>query len=195
MTRQEPVVSVVIPLYQKMRHIAAAICVAYRSCRLADVTFELVVVDDGSTDGSSDVVRDWAAEDPGRAGVVHLIRQENQGAAAARNTGWKAARGDVILFLDADDTWADHHVSEMLVLMAEFPEAVLYADAWGEISVEGTAKKHNFGIGSDRRGPLGCFFKAMSSGPMIISSSTAGTWRRCLVESHGFPEGVRFGED
>jgi glycosyltransferase involved in cell wall biosynthesis len=194
-TKPTPVVSVVIPLYQKTRHIAAAICVAYRSCSLADVAFELVVVDDGSTDGSSEVVRDWAAGAPAHASVLHLIRQENQGAAAARNAGWKAARGEVILFLDADDTWEDHHVSEMLVLMAEFPEAVLYADAWNEISLDRTSKQHVFGIGSDRRGPLSCFFETMSSGPMIISSSTAGTWKRCLVESQGFPEGVRFGED
>jgi glycosyltransferase involved in cell wall biosynthesis len=194
-TKPAPVVSVVIPLYQKARHIAAAISVAYRSCCLAGVAFELVVVDDGSTDGSGDAVQDWAAEDPAQASVLHLIRQKNQGAAAARNAGWTAARGEIILFLDADDTWQDHHVSELLVLMAEFPEAVLYADAWAEISHDLAAKQHDFGIGSDRRGPLGCFFEAMSSGPMIVSSSTAATWKRCLTESQGFPEDVRFGED
>jgi glycosyltransferase involved in cell wall biosynthesis len=190
-----PVVSVVIPLYQKARHIAGALAVAFRSCRLSSAAFELVVVDDGSTDGSAGAVQDWAAADPAQARSLHLIRQENRGAAAARNTGWTAARGDVILFLDADDTWADHHVSEMLVLMAEFPEAVLYADAWEEISPGRKGKQHEFGIGSDRRGPLACFFETMSSGPMIVSSSTAATWKRCLAQSQGFPEGVRFGED
>jgi glycosyltransferase involved in cell wall biosynthesis len=195
MTPALPVVSVVIPLYQKVRHIAAALSVAYRSCRLASAAFELVVVDDGSTDGSGNAVQDWADADPGHAIALRLIRQENRGAAAARNTGWTAARGEVILFLDADDIWADHHVSEMLVLMAEFPGAVLYADAWEEISSDHQGKRHDFGIGSDRRGPLACFFEAMSSGPMIVSSSTAGTWKRCLTQSQGFPEGVRFGED
>lgn len=194
-TKPMPLVSVVIPLYQKTRHIAAAICVAYRSCCLANVAFEIVVVDDGSTDGSGDVVSGWAAGNPAHASVLQLIIQKNQGAAAARNTGWKSARGEIILFLDADDTWEDHHVSEMLVLMAEFPEAVLYADAWGEISVNRHAQQHRFGIGSDHRGPIDCFFETMSSGPMIVSSSTAGTWKRCLVESRGFPEGIRFGED
>jgi glycosyltransferase involved in cell wall biosynthesis len=194
-TGPKPMVSVVIPLYQKARHVAAALSAAFGSCQQAKAAFELVVVDDGSTDGSGGKVRDWAATDTAHAGVLRLITQTNQGAAAARNTGWTAARGEIILFLDADDTWAAHHVSEILALMAEFPNAVLYADAWQEISANAIPRKHDFGIGSDRRGPLSCFFETMSSGPMIVSSSTAGTWKRCLVESHGFPEGVRFGED
>ena len=195
MTTSLPVVSVVIPLYQKVRHVAAALSVAFRSCLQANTPFELVVVDDGSTDGSGGAVQDWAASDPAHSLALHLIRQENRGAAAARNTGWTAARGEVILFLDADDTWSDHHVAEMLVLMTEFPSAVLYADAWEEISANRDEKQHDFGIGSDRRGPLSCFFETMISGPMIVSSSTAATWRRCLVQSQGFPEGTRFGED
>jgi glycosyltransferase involved in cell wall biosynthesis len=195
MTGALPLVSVVIPLYQKVRHVATALSVAYQSCRKAKAAFELVVVDDGSTDGSGTAVQDWAALDPAHAGAIRLIRQENRGAAAARNTGWTAARGEAILFLDADDTWADHHVSEILFLMTEFPTAVLYADAWQEISANHTARLHDFGIGSDRRGPLPCFFETMSSGPMIVSSSTAGTWKKCLIESEGFPEGVQYGED
>lgn len=195
MTAPVPVVSVVIPLFQKSRHIAAALSVAYRSCRLAGVAFELVVVDDGSTDGSGDAVLRWAASDAAQARATRLIRQDNRGAAAARNTGWAAARGEAILFLDADDTWADHHVTEILALMAEYPAAVLYADAWEEISRDRTLTRKGFGIGSERRGVLACFFETMSSGPMIVSSSTAGTWKRCLTESRGFPEGVRHGED
>lgn len=190
-----PLVSVVIPLFQKIRHIRAALSVAYRSCLLAGAAFELVVVDDGSTDGSGDAVLDWAASDPARARSTRLIRQANRGAAAARNTGWAAARGAAILFLDADDTWADHHVTEILALMAEFPDAALYADAWQEISPDRTIRQHDFGIGSDRRGPLACFFETMSSGPMIVSSSTAGTWKSRLIETSGFPEGVTHGED
>ncbi len=194
-TAPVPLVSVVIPLFQKIRHIKVALAAAYRSCLLAGASFELVVVDDGSTDGSGDAVLDWAASDPARARAIRLIRQANRGAAAARNTGWAAARGEAILFLDADDTWADHHVAEILGLMAEFPAAALYADAWQEISPDRNSKQHDFGIGSDRRGPLDCFFEAMSSGPMIVTSSTAGTWKSCLIKTRGFPEGVKHGED
>lgn len=187
--------SVVIPLYQKARHVRAALEDAFRSCTQARAPFEIVVVDDGSTDGSGDVVRGWAAEAAAHAGALQLLTQENRGAAAARNAGWRAARGPLILFLDADDRWADHHVTEILALVRDFPGAALYADAWAEIGADGTPRQHLFGIRSDQRGPLTCFFEAMSSGPMIVSSSTAAAPKSALERSGGFPEGVRHGED
>lgn len=190
-----PSVSVVIPLFQKARHVRTALADAFRSCRIAAVPFEIVVVDDGSTDGSGDVVRVWASEDADHAAAMRLLPQENRGAAAARNAGWRAARSDLILFLDADDRWAPHHVTELLGLVRDFPGAALYADAWAEISPDGRQIAHQFGIGSELRGPLPCFFEAMSSGPMIVSSSTAAAPKSALQRSGGFPEGVTHGED
>jgi glycosyltransferase involved in cell wall biosynthesis len=77
-------ISVVIPLYQKVRHVATALAGAFRSCGQANTAFELIVVDDGSTDGSGGAVQNWAATDPAHASALRLIRQENRGAAAAR---------------------------------------------------------------------------------------------------------------
>lgn len=188
-------VSVVISLFQKARHVATALEDAFRSCRVAGAPFELVVVDDGSTDGSGAAVRAWAGQDPERNEALRLLTQKNRGAAAARNAGWRAARGGLILFLDADDRWAPHHVSELLGLVRDFPGAALYADAWAEIGQNGARREHLFGIGSERRGPLPCFFEAMSSGPMIVSSSTAAAPKSFLERSGGFPEGVTHGED
>jgi glycosyltransferase involved in cell wall biosynthesis len=190
-----PTISVVIPLYQKARHVRTALEDAFASCRIAGAPFELVVVDDGSTDGSGEVARAWGDQDPAHDAALRLLTQENRGAAAARNAGWRAARGGLILFLDADDRWAPHHVTELLSLVRDFPGAALYADAWAEIGPDGTRRAHRFGIGSDRRGPLPCFFEAMSSGPMIVSSSTAAAPKSALERSGGFPEGVTHGED
>jgi len=192
---KQPILSVVVPLFQKVRHIATALEDAFTSCRIAGAPFELVVVDDGSTDGSGVAARAWADQDPDRRAALRLLTQDNRGAAAARNAGWRAARSGLILFLDADDRWASHHVTEILGLVRDFPGAPLYADAWAEIGPDGTPRQHLFGIGSDRRGPLPCFFEAMSSGPMIVSSSTAAAPRSALERSGGFPEGVTHGED
>lgn len=80
--------------------------------------WELIVVDDGSTDETesliNSVVADWTQ-------TVHYIRQNNQGPAVARNTGIKSAKGEYVAFYDSDDIWLPHHLSNCLRVMAEHP--------------------------------------------------------------------------
>lgn len=90
-------VSVVIPAYNCERYIARTIDSVLAQTRPAD---EIIVVDDGSTDKTADVIRSFGDR-------VILIQQENAGASAARNTGIKAASGDWIAFLDGDDEWLE----------------------------------------------------------------------------------------
>jgi glycosyltransferase involved in cell wall biosynthesis len=94
MTEQQPLVSVVIPVYNGARYLRAALesvfAQTYRS-------FEVIVVDDGSIDDSGKIAQSFPE--------VHYIRQENQGVAAARNTAIAVARGEFLAFLDQDDLW------------------------------------------------------------------------------------------
>jgi glycosyltransferase involved in cell wall biosynthesis len=94
MTEQQPLVSVVIPVYNGARYLRAALesvfAQTYRS-------FEVIVVDDGSIDDSGKIAQSFPE--------VHYIRQENQGVAAARNTAIAVARGEFFAFLDQDDLW------------------------------------------------------------------------------------------
>jgi glycosyltransferase involved in cell wall biosynthesis len=90
-------ISVLIPLYNRRREIGRAIASVLRQSRAAD---EIIVVDDGSSDGSADAV---AALGESR---IRLLRHEcNRGCSGARNTGIAAARGDWIALLDSDDEW------------------------------------------------------------------------------------------
>lgn len=98
----KPRVSVVLPTYNRRDTIQRAIT-SVRAQAFQD--WELVVVDDGSTDGTRDVVE--ALGEP----RIRLIVQENQGVAGARNTALAASRGDLIAFLDSDDAWTPHHLA------------------------------------------------------------------------------------
>jgi len=75
---------------------------------------EVVVVDDGSTDQTPQLMRD-------RFPHLHYVRQENAGVAAARNRGIQAARGDWIAFLDADDDWLPHRIADQCDILQRYP--------------------------------------------------------------------------
>ena len=93
--------SVIMPCYNAEATLAAAVAsVCTQSLR----DFELIIVDDGSQDGSITLARSLASEDR----RITLICQRNAGPAAARNHGLARAQGDYIAFLDADDTWSEH---------------------------------------------------------------------------------------
>jgi glycosyltransferase involved in cell wall biosynthesis len=98
-----PAVSIVMPCFNAMGTIEASIA-SVQSQSLQD--WELIVVDDGSTDRSWDLVKDIAGTDR----RVRIIGQRNAGPAVARNAGVRQSRGPIVAFLDADDLWSDGHL-------------------------------------------------------------------------------------
>ena len=109
--------SAVIPTYNRRRMLVEAIDSVLRQTCLAS---EIVVVDDGSSDGTAEML---AQDYP----QVRCIRQINQGPAAARNLGIAAAKGEWIAFLDSDDVWLEHKIALELSLLERFPDASLLA--------------------------------------------------------------------
>jgi GT2 family glycosyltransferase len=101
---QSPLVSVVIPCYNAEAYVAAAI----RSCLNQDYpSLEIIVIDDGSTDGSREIVASYAPR-------VTLISASHQGHNAARNLGYAVSHGDFVQFFDADDVLAPDKISTSL---------------------------------------------------------------------------------
>ena len=116
----KPVVSVIMPFLDVARFLDEAI----ESVRAQTYPrWELLLCDDGATDGSSDIARRWAELDPAR--IRHLQHPDGatHGASATRNLGIAAARGEVIALLDGDDTWFPTKLEEQLAILAERPDA------------------------------------------------------------------------
>jgi len=128
-SRERSDVSIVIPCFEQKRflHQAIASAAAQRSPPL-----EIIVVDDGSSEDLADVVSAF----PG----ARLIRQENRGLAAARNTGLRAAEGKRVIFLDADDALFSRAISAGLRCFARNPEAAFVYGGFQEVRGKSTTR-------------------------------------------------------
>jgi len=113
-------ISVIIPCYNHADEVAQAIESALSQTRPPD---EIIAVDDGSTDGSAGVIA--------RFKEVKLIRQENEGPAAARNAAAREAKGDWLALLDADDIWLPEKLAEQQECIKTRPDAALvHTNGW-----------------------------------------------------------------
>jgi glycosyltransferase involved in cell wall biosynthesis len=117
-------ISVAIPTFQRRDLVLDAIASAIAQDKAAE---EIIVVDDGSTDGSADAIeREFGP-------AVRLVRQDNRGVSAARNAAAELARGDLIALLDDDDRWLPNHLATIEALALRHRDAVLIStchNAW-----------------------------------------------------------------
>ena len=111
----EKYISVIIPTYNRQRYLKKAIDSVVAQTY---PYFELIVVDDGSDDDTAGLVS-------GHNGDIVFIQQENRGPAAARNTGIRAARHDILAFLDSDDWFAENKLAKQLGAMQVNPALLI----------------------------------------------------------------------
>jgi glycosyltransferase involved in cell wall biosynthesis len=117
-----PSVSVVIAFFNEETYIQEAVASVF-SQRFE--RWELILVDDGSTDGSGAMAREWAQAHADR--VRHLQHPDgrNRGLSASRNLGWQHARGRYVAFLDADDIWLPHKLARQVSILDRHPEVAM----------------------------------------------------------------------
>lgn len=125
---QQPTVSIVMPCFNALAHLPVSLASVVAQT-LSD--WELIVIDDGSTDRSFDWLQ---SQKDDRLVIVH---QSNQGVSAARNAGLRLARGEYVAFLDADDTWAPSFLEAMLAALAAQPQAALAYCGWQNVGLSG----------------------------------------------------------
>lgn len=199
--------SVIIPLYNKAPYVRKAL----ESVLAQTYTdFELIVVDDGSTDESANIVKTMLREIKGYRLEVKgqddsiaetnaynlspinykLIRQANNGVAAARNNGVAQANGDYLAFLDADDWWEPNYLERMEQLIADYPEAGLYACNYVYYKPGKTHVALNIPTGYIN------YPKAYyESGAMPVWTGATMIPKVVFDEMGGFPLGIKLGED
>jgi glycosyltransferase involved in cell wall biosynthesis len=112
----EPLVSIILPTYNRAKFLPQAF-ESIKAQQYAD--WELIVVDDGSTDNTRELVEELTR---GWPQPVRYHWQENQGAYGARNTGLDLARGKYVAFFDSDDIWLPHHVGDCVAALKDHPD-------------------------------------------------------------------------
>ncbi len=181
--------SVVVPLYNKARYIEKSLNSVLHQTYC---DYELVVVDDGSTDGSLEVARRAiGAED----GEHRLVVQANAGVAKARNNGVALSKGKYICFLDADDWWEPTFLEEMHGLIVACPNAGMYGTSFYIVR---NGKKRVAPIGVEQgfeRGYINYCKVYASTLCMPISSSSVAIRREVFLDSGQFKSGITLGED
>lgn len=181
-------ISIVIPLYNKEKQIAHTLQSVFKQ---TFQDFEVVVVDDGSTDSSVAEVEKFSDS------RIRLIHQKNAGVAAARNRGIEEAKGDLIAFLDADDEWKPEYLATQYLLFQKYPDCNVFAcnyefrDTKGKVTST-IIRKLPF-IGED--GILSNYFEVASCSHPPLWTSAVVVKKTAIQEIGGFPLGVSHGED
>lgn len=180
-------ISVVIPLYNKEKQVAKTLQTVL-SQTYQD--FEIVIVNDGSTDGSVAAVEKFS--DP----RIRLINQRNGGVSSARNRGIEEAKGEHLAFLDADDEWKPDHLENLYNLITNYPQcrawSTNYINHLNGVNYPIILRKIPF---DGDTGILNNYFDVCSCSHPPVCSITTCIEKSLLQEIGGFPVGVTSGED
>jgi len=152
-------------------------------CSQTHRPLDIVVVDDGSTDGSAAAVAALAARDP----RVRLVRQANAGVAAARNIGVAASTAQVLAFVDADDLWAPTKIEYQLAALKDGGAAVGAAYCWFA-TIDETDRTVSFGPHPLAEGQI---LRELCAVNMIGNCSTLMARRSAFEKAGGYDSTLR----
>jgi glycosyltransferase involved in cell wall biosynthesis len=171
-------ISVVIPCFNGAQFLSESLASVRRQTR---PLVEVLVVDDGSMDGSPEIAR--------AQGATVLPTFINSGPAAARNLGIEFARGDLIAFIDADDTWAPDHCATLAALLERHPEAALAFSRERRIGIWSGTHDRVLPDGE----PVDAFWALLNKN--IVPQMGVVVRREVLLAVGGYDERMRYAED
>lgn len=173
-----PLISVIIPAYNTQDYLPH--CLDSLLCQtLPD--FELLLIDDGSTDGTA-AVADRYAEDDNR---VKVIRKENGGVSSARNRGLEVARGEFITFVDSDDTVLPTYLEKLHAALCETNAAIAAAnwqESTGKTALDKAVSRRTYTLDE-------------ADDMYLLASCCGRMFKRSRMTVHRFAEDIHYGED
>ena len=188
-TSRQPKLSVIIPLYNKAPYIRKALESVFAQ---TFKDWELIVVDDGSTDNSATICEKIIKEASQTIhNTLYIIHQTNSGVSAARNTGVAASHGEFVCFLDADDWWEPTFLDKMAQLIEDYSEAGLYASNY----IYYKPGKTRVAVSNIETGYFNYPKSYYEGGAMPVTSISVVIPRKVFDEMGGFPLGIKLGED
>lgn len=181
-------ISVVVPLYNKSSSVLKTIQSIQRQ---SFQDFEIIVVDDGSTDGSSEIVEAIQSSDS----RLSLIKKTNGGVCSARNIGIKKSKGEFIALLDADDIWDKDYLQEQMHMVSDFPECSMWGINYGETIDDAIIREVPTGLPKGFRGIVEDYFRIPGRISDLFCSSSV-LIRKYVFDKVGlFDERIRYAED
>lgn len=188
--------SIILPLYNKAKYIEKAV---FSIQAQTFKEYELIVVDDGSSDDGLKVLKDCIKSlESKRVSDIFdytIVEQPNQGVSTARNNGVKLAKFHFIAFLDADDWWEPTYLEEMYNLISKYPSSAIYGSSYFKVK-RGKNICANVGVESDFLDGIIDYFKVYAK-TMYMPLWTGATIVRAEVFrlENGFKPQLKGGED
>lgn len=177
-------ISIVIPLYNKAHVILNTLRTVFSQTY---TDFEVIIVDDGSTDNGVEVIKEKYADET----RIRIITQENQGVSVARNRGIEEAKGDYVSLLDGDDEWHPEYLEHVVAMTKSYPNAGMYCTAGLIQNANGSVgyRVANKYIGKTLE--INYF-----ENPDVFSHTSATTLsKKVFMKSHKSPKGMKCCED
>ncbi|RBP07334.1 glycosyltransferase involved in cell wall biosynthesis [Roseiarcus fermentans] len=184
---ETPTISVVIPLYNMEATIIRAVS---SICNQSRAVSEIIVVDDGSTDGGVQALQNCGKR-------IVLVSQSNSGVAAARNAGINHATGDYIAFLDADDEWSADFSATICNLISEDPDAFVFATNYQYVEPDGVINDSGVTAASFTKNELMSveYLRFLWKGVYLFNSSSICVKRSAFASVGLFDTGLTIAED
>jgi len=175
--------TVIIPLYNKSHTIIGTLSTALNQTYKE---FEIVIVDDGSTDDGVQMIINSTSD-----ARIRIIGQENQGVSVARNTGVANAKYDYIAFLDGDDEWLPEYLSKLSEAIAQFPDSDMFCSAGLGRSAIGITSKRQI----NKYDGKVVSFNFFENPHVFLHIGATVVTKKLFNKANGFPIGMKRNED